>query len=153
MPKDDKNPVRTNGDKSPTSDRAGKKNEPDIDEATEVVEEFVPEDGEGNEMAAKNKLKKLREELKKCQQEKQDYLLGWQKERADAINRRKKDEEERKDFIKFSNEGLITELTTTLDTFDMAMGNKETWGKPIRIGGWGLITFTTSFCRRSAISD
>ena len=94
----------------------------------EVVEEFVPEDGEGNEMLAKDKLKALREELKKCKAEKAEYLAGWQKERADSINRAKKDAEEKKDFVKFANEDLMTELISALDSFDMAIGSSG-WEK------------------------
>jgi molecular chaperone GrpE len=74
-------------------------------------------------------IKKLRERLKKAEAEKMEYLTGWQRAKADMVNARKRDEEERKDFIKFANENLITELLPVLESFDMAMGNKEAWEK------------------------
>ena len=74
-------------------------------------------------------IKKLRDKLKKCAEEKQEYLTGWQRAKADMVNTRKRDEEEKREFIKFANAGLIEELIPVLDSFDMAMGNKEAWEK------------------------
>lgn len=74
-------------------------------------------------------VKKLRAKLKALEAEKQEYLIGWQRAKADLINARKRDEEDRKDFIKFSNERLIEEFIPVLASFDMAMGNKEAWEK------------------------
>jgi len=74
-------------------------------------------------------IKKLREKIKKIETEKQEYLTGWQRAKADMVNARKRDDEERKDFIKFANERLIEDLIPVLGSFDMAMGNKEAWEK------------------------
>ena len=49
----------------------------------------------GEESTALDSLKRLREKLKKCVSEKQQYLDGWQRTKADFINY-KKDEGERK---------------------------------------------------------
>ncbi len=74
-------------------------------------------------------IKKLREKLKKCQVDKMEYLTGWQRAKADLINARKRDEADRADFIKFANERLIDGLIPVLESFDMAMNNKEAWEK------------------------
>ncbi len=74
-------------------------------------------------------IKKLREKIKKIETEKQEYLTGWQRAKADMVNARKRDEEDRKDFMKFANERLIDDLIPVLASFDMAMGNKESWEK------------------------
>ncbi|MEN9913203.1 MAG: hypothetical protein RLY66_611 [Candidatus Parcubacteria bacterium] len=81
------------------------------------------------EEAMGDTIKKLREKIKKLESEKQEYLTGWQRAKADMVNARKRDEDERKDFIKYANEGLISDLISVLDSFDMAMGNKEAWEK------------------------
>ena len=81
------------------------------------------------EESAGETIKTLREKLKKAEAEKQEYLTGWQRAKADMVNARKRDEEERKDFMKFANANLIEELMPVLDSFDMAMGNKEAWEK------------------------
>lgn len=74
-------------------------------------------------------VKVLKEKLKKATEEKQEYLNGWQKDKAEFINARKRDQESQKDFARFSNENLISELIPVLDSFNMAMGNKEVWEK------------------------
>ena len=81
------------------------------------------------EESAQETIKKLREKLKKAIEEKQEYLTGWQKAKAEFINARKRDEESQKEFIKYSNESLVSELFPVLDSFNMAMNNKETWEK------------------------
>lgn len=63
-------------------------------------------------------LKKLREKLKKCSAEKQEYLAGWQRAKADFINARKEEEERRTSFVKFSELSVIIELLAVLDSFD-----------------------------------
>jgi molecular chaperone GrpE len=83
-----------------------------------------PEEGSEQET-----IKKLREKLKKALDEKQEYLTGWQKDKAEFINARKRDEQDKKDFVRFANENLLAELFPVLDSFNMAMGNKEVWEK------------------------
>lgn len=70
---------------------------------------------------------KLREKLKSCGSEKQEYLDKLQRERADFINYKKRNEEENRQFIKFANERLIEEIIPTLESFEMAFSNKKVW--------------------------
>lgn len=115
----------------------------------ENFDEVIPTDEEGNPIRNKKEqkksddevvaeeeignpqetIKKLREELKRCGEERQEYLTGWQRAKADLINARKRDGEERKEFVKFANERLIESLLPILESFDMAIGNKESWEK------------------------
>jgi len=81
------------------------------------------------EESAQETVKKLKEKLKKALAEKQEYLNGWQRDKADFVNARKRDEESQKEFIKYANEGLVSELFPVLESFGMAMGNKEVWEK------------------------
>lgn len=69
--------------------------------------------------------KKLREKLKKCTEEKQEYLAGWQRAKADLINAKKDFEEQKKDFVKFAKGDLIIQIIPVLDSFDMAFKNTE----------------------------
>ncbi len=75
----------------------------------------------------KEKIAKLKEKLKKLQAEKDEYMNGWQRERADFVNFKKRAEEEKKEYIKFANENLLEEMLTVLESFDMAFMNKEQW--------------------------
>jgi molecular chaperone GrpE len=81
------------------------------------------------EESAAETIKKLREKLKKAEAEKMEYLTGWQRAKADLINARKRDDADRAEFSKYANERLIEELIPTLESFDLAMSNKESWEK------------------------
>jgi molecular chaperone GrpE len=91
-------------------------------------DDFLDDSVVAEENAAET-IKKLREKLKKATEEKQEYLTGWQRAKADLINARKRDEADRADFVKYANERLIEELIPTLESFDLAMGNKDAWEK------------------------
>ncbi len=81
------------------------------------------------EESAQETVKKLREKLKKVTAEKQEYLNNWQRDKAEFLNARKRDKEASDQIIKFANEGIINELIPVLDSFTMAMNNKEAWEK------------------------
>ncbi len=73
------------------------------------------------------KEKKLREKLKVCLKEKQEYLEGWQRTKADFVNARKEEEVERSGLKEFAKEELLQDFIPVLDSFDMAFANKEAW--------------------------
>jgi molecular chaperone GrpE len=74
-------------------------------------------------------VKKLRTKLAKAVAEKQEYLTGWQKDKAEFLNARKRDKESSDMIVKYASENLINELVPVLDSFNMAMGNKDAWEK------------------------
>lgn len=84
---------------------------------------------EEEETDARSLVGKLRERLKKCQEEKQEYLGGWQRAQADFVNARKRSEAEKKEFAAFADENLLRELLPILDSFEMAFSRKESWEK------------------------
>ena len=90
------------------------------------LDENIDEEGNHDQSAL---IKKLRQRIKELEQKNQEYLTGWQKERADGINLRKKLEEEKIEFAKFAKEDISTELISVLDSFDSAFKNKEAWEK------------------------
>lgn len=109
-----------------------KNEEKDTDESVDnVIDDVVFEDtaeGEG-EALSKDKIKKLRDELKTAQSEKADYLANWQKERADFINYKKGEDDRKKQTLEFAREQFVEELLPVLDGYDMAFSNKEAWEK------------------------
>ena len=74
-------------------------------------------------------VKKLKEKIKGLEKEKQEYMDGWQRERADFINYKKRIDQEKIEVVKYANEGLLEEITQVLDSFEMAFSNKEAWEK------------------------
>lgn len=90
------------------------------------IDENIDEDGNHDQSAL---VKKLRGKIKKLEEKNQEYLTGWQKERADSVNLRKRLEEEKKEFAKYAKEDIATELMSVLDSFEQAFKNKEVWEK------------------------
>jgi molecular chaperone GrpE len=93
---------------------------------SEVLEFEFNDDGEED---LKKTLKKLRNDLKACKLQKEEYLNGWQKERADFINYKKQEEERKNNFSEAVRERILSRFLTILDSFNMAFSNKESWEK------------------------
>jgi len=89
----------------------------------EIVDDVVYEESE----FAGDKIKSVKDKLKICEAEKQEYLDGWQRAQADIVNIKRRVEEEKREFAKYANENLILDIISTLDSFDMAFKNKESW--------------------------
>src|SRR3989338_1259002 len=98
-----------------------------VESDTTEVEEFeYNDDGEED---LKKTLKKLRADLKSCQKEKEEYLTGWQKERAEFANYRKGEDDRKTMFSESMREHILSRFLTVIDSFDMAFANREAWEK------------------------
>ena len=88
--------------------------------------EYVSEE---NAEGADKKIKKSKDKLHLCEQERGEYLAGWQRAKADLINYKKEQEAKISEIFKFANEGLIYEVLPVLDSFELAIkhdaNNKE----------------------------
>ncbi len=93
---------------------------------SEVIEFEYNDDGEED---LKKTLKKFRADLKTCQKEKEEYLTGWQKERADFINYKKAEDDRKANFSEAMRERILMRFLNVLDSFDMAFANSEAWQK------------------------
>ncbi len=87
-------------------------------ETDDVIEEIVEDDEESQGPAA---IKKLREKLAAAVKEKQEYLEGWQRARADFANFKKEEAQmvgEREDRVKAE---IAESIISALDAFEMAI--------------------------------
>ncbi len=92
------------------------------------MDDIVFEEEEVSSMSSgAGQVKKLRERLKKCTEEKQEYLDGWQRSKADFVNLKKEHEEMVKNLKKFASEDLINDLLPVIESFNMAFANEEVW--------------------------
>lgn len=98
---------------------------PEIDDS-EVIEFEFNEDGEED---LKKTLKKFRADMKQLKKEKEEYLTGWQKERAEFANYRKQEDDRKAIFSEAMRERILTRFLTVSDSFNMAFANKESWEK------------------------
>lgn len=59
-------------------------------------------------------------EMEKCEQEREEYLNGWKRAKADLINYQKDEAKRLEEVIRFSNAVMIKELILVLDSFALA---------------------------------
>ncbi len=90
----------------------------DKEEKKEQEVNYEEENNESSAVEAKDKLKKLKEKLEQCQQEKQANLTGWQRAQADFVNYRRRQEEQMAEWSKMFGEGLLHDILPVLDTLE-----------------------------------
>ncbi len=66
-------------------------------------------------------IKPEEDNLAKLEREKAEYLDGWKRAKADLINYKKEEAQRLENFAKFSNEMLVSELITILDSFELSL--------------------------------
>lgn len=113
-------------EKKLTSSKGGDDEIPTEGDTSEVLEFEFNEDGEED---LKKTLKKFRADLKVLKKEKEEYLTGWQKERAEFANYRKQEDERKAIFSEAMRERILTRFLSVIDSFNMAFANKEAWEK------------------------
>ena len=86
-------------------------------------------------------IKNNQEELEKCQQEKDEYLNNWKRERADFINYKKDENKRMEEFLKFSTEGILMGLVDVIDGIEVARNNLPAQAGPPK----GLEEWTEGF--------
>lgn len=62
----------------------------------------------------------LKKQLEECQKQKDEYLAGWQRARADFLNHKKGEIERIEEILKYAGEELILGILPILDNFDLA---------------------------------
>lgn len=107
--------------------------------------EFVESTEDGEALPIKDVAKKLREEIKKLQKEKEEYLTGWQRAKADYINLQKELDLVRVNVSILAKEKMTEKLLPALDSFEMAFGNKEHWETLDKEWRYGIMSIYQQF--------
>lgn len=69
------------------------------------------------------------DEIQKCQTEREEYLNGWKRAKADFINYQKEEAKRFEEVINFGQWDLVKDLIAVLDSFDLAIAALEKEGK------------------------
>ncbi len=67
-------------------------------------------------------------ELQKCEAQRDEYLAGWQRAKADFINYKKEEMVRLEEFARYQNADLVMELVRVLDSFDLGIAALEKKG-------------------------
>jgi molecular chaperone GrpE len=87
-----------------------------IEEESEEVSSFKPKTEE-----------KKKSELEVCKEERQEYLDGWQRSRAEFANYKITQEKRLSDIGSHAGGKIVGDILPVLDSFDMAMANTSVW--------------------------
>lgn len=98
------------------------------DEQNQGNEELDIELEENEEMSG-DSVKKLRQRLRESEEKNKESMEGWQRARADYANLQKTHGEQLKNLKSYVVSGVMEDLLPALDSFSMAMSNKEVWEK------------------------
>ena len=107
-------------------DKVNLEEEIDTDPGDDIVFE---DNTEVTGLDYKQKTDKLKQRIKELEKKNAELLDSWQRDKADFINIRRKDDEDKKEFLKFAKGDIISELLPVLDSFESAFKNKEAWEK------------------------
>jgi len=112
----------------------GKKhsNEPNLSSQSEEEEVVSTDDSldvslDDGEERPQEILGKLKKKLGECEKERHEYLFGWQRAKADFVNARRTEEEERKNVVSYTREGVLLSFLPVADSFELAFANKKAW--------------------------
>jgi molecular chaperone GrpE len=67
----------------------------------------------------------LKKELEEVKAQRDEYLAGWQRARADFLNHKKEERERMQEFIKFAEEELLAELLPVIDNLELAQAQVQ----------------------------
>lgn len=69
----------------------------------------------------KSEIDLLKEQLAKTEKERDEYLNGWKRAKADTINLQKDEVKRLEEIMKFANADLIKDLLLVLDSFELSI--------------------------------
>jgi|SRR3989344_5387018 len=99
---------------------------------------------ENSEIAA------LKEKFGQSEKQKNEYLAGWQRAKADFINYKKDDLKRMEDMARYGSEELIRELIVILDNFDLGLRTLEKAG-PVEKGIYMIRSQIEDILRRRGL--
>jgi molecular chaperone GrpE len=88
---------------------------------------------EQNANNPKSEADEFKEKLVAAEKQRDEYLAGWQRAKADFVNYRKDELKHLEEVAKYGNEDLIKDLITVLDNFDLGLRALEKAG-PVEKG-------------------
>lgn len=89
-------------------------------------------------------------DLEKCKKERDEYLAGWQRAKADFINYKKDETMRLQEIARYGSEELIRELITIIDNFDLGLRALEKSG-PVEKGIYMIRSQIEDILRRHGV--
>lgn len=90
-------------------------------------------------------------ELQRCEKERDEYLAGWQRAKADFINYKKDEVQRLQEIAKYQLEDVTLELIAVLDNFDLGLAALEKQG-PVEKGIYMIRTQLLDVLKRRGLT-
>lgn len=74
-----------------------------------------------SEPVERSEMDLLKEQIAKLEKEKEEYLNGWKRAKADSINQQKDELKRMEEIMKFANADIIKDLLLVLDSFELSL--------------------------------
>lgn len=91
----------------------------------ETESEEVLFDEEGGEEAVEDKVRRLREKLKRVEKEREENLTGWQRAKADFVNLKKREGQIKQEAREEAVEDVVKQIFPLLDSFEGAFSSSS----------------------------
>jgi molecular chaperone GrpE len=75
-----------------------------------------------------NNIEELTKKLEETEKLKDEYLAGWQRQKADFLNYQKDALKQTQEIVKYASEDLISDLLVVLDSFDISINSLKSDG-------------------------
>jgi molecular chaperone GrpE len=85
------------------------------------------------EKQQENNIEELKQKLIDCEKQRDEYLAGWQRAKADFINYKKDEVQRLTEMAKYGSEDLMVSLIAVLNSFDLGLRAMEKQG-PVEKG-------------------
>ncbi|MDO8537006.1 MAG: nucleotide exchange factor GrpE [bacterium] len=92
----------------------------------------------------------LKDKLEACEKQRDEYLAGWQRAKADFINYKKEELKHLEDIARYGSEELIKDMISVLDNFDLGLRQLEKAG-PVEKGVYMIRTQIEDILRRKGL--
>ncbi len=99
-----------------------------MNDANDEIYELEENNDANEPLGAPAKVKQLKDQLKEAIVQRDEYLTGWQREKADAVNARREILADAERRSKRGEIMLIEDLIPILDSYDMA-ASSEAWAQ------------------------
>lgn len=80
---------------------------------------------EKNNNSEEENIDELKEKLEECEKEKEEYLNGWKRSKADFINYKNKEDQRIKEKLRYRQEEIMEELITVMDSFKIGLSMSD----------------------------
>lgn len=94
---------------------------PELEKDNQKEEKEILEQEKNTAIENNNEIVVLKERILQLEKEKEEYLNGWKRAKADFINYKKEEAQRFEEFSKISLSVIIKELLEVLDSFDLGL--------------------------------